>query len=187
MMLRKNRKICETNFSTGCICKNSTLNYKTGKLLSFTLTFTGTWQLTVPQGLPETQPRQHLHMFDPHKHHSNKQVTTQYISSVYEKVLQITGTLNMCTTYTHCVSQRSEQVPKTIRNYADSDGTTGTSGNFRHSHVESRYICTAHVITQPYKLDSRSVGLVTAVMYHVTGLTCSFIYGLGIQPYCHPQ
>jgi hypothetical protein len=28
----------------------------------------------------------------------------------------------------------------------------------------------------------KSLGLVTAVMYQVTGLTCSFVYGMGLRP-----
>jgi len=35
-----------------------------------------------------------------------------------------------------------------IRNYADSDGQTGTGGNFRLSHAAPRHIPTAQVITQ---------------------------------------
>jgi hypothetical protein len=69
-----------------------------------------------------------------------------------------------------------------IRNYADSDGETGTGGNFPHSHAAPRHIRTAQVTTQPQKLHSQSVGLVTAVMYQVTGLTCNFVYGMGLQP-----
>jgi hypothetical protein len=68
-----------------------------------------------------------------------------------------------------------------IRNYADRDGETGTGGNFPLSHAAPRHIRTAQVITQPQKLHSQIVGLVTAVMYQVTGLTCSFVYGMGLQ------
>ena len=35
-----------------------------------------------------------------------------------------------------------------IRSYADSDGKTGTGGNFQPSHAASRHIPTAQVITQ---------------------------------------
>jgi hypothetical protein len=69
-----------------------------------------------------------------------------------------------------------------IRNYADSDGETGTGGNFLLSHAAPRHIGTAQVITRPQKLHSQLLGLVTAVMYQVTGLTCSFVYGMGLQP-----
>jgi hypothetical protein len=69
-----------------------------------------------------------------------------------------------------------------IRNYADSDGETGTGGNFPLSHAAPRHIRTAQVITQPQKLHSQLLGPVTAVMYQVTGLTCSFVYGMGLQP-----
>jgi hypothetical protein len=34
-----------------------------------------------------------------------------------------------------------------------------------------------------FRIDpSQLVGLVIAVMYRVTGLTCSFVYGMGLQP-----
>jgi len=68
-----------------------------------------------------------------------------------------------------------------IWNYADSDGETGTGGNFQLSHAAPWYILTAQVITQPHKLNSQLVGLVIAVMYQVTRLTCSFVYGMGLQ------
>jgi len=69
-----------------------------------------------------------------------------------------------------------------IRNYADSEAQTGTGGNFRLSTAAPRHIRTAHVIIHPQKLHSQLVGLVTAVMYQVAGLTCSFVYGMGLQP-----
>jgi hypothetical protein len=70
----------------------------------------------------------------------------------------------------------------TIRNHADSDEETGTGGNFPLSHDAPRHIRTAHVITQPQKLHSQLMGLVTAVMYQVTGLMCNFVYGIDLQP-----
>jgi hypothetical protein len=69
-----------------------------------------------------------------------------------------------------------------IRNYADSDGETGKGGSIPLSHATPQQICTAQVITQPQKLHSQLMGLVTAVMYQVTGLMCSFVYGMGHQP-----
>jgi hypothetical protein len=68
-----------------------------------------------------------------------------------------------------------------IRNYADSDGETGTGGNFPLSHAAPRHICMAQVITQPYKLQSQLVRLVTAVMYQVTNLMCSLVYSMSPQ------
>jgi hypothetical protein len=52
----------------------------------------------------------------------------------------------------------------TIRNYADSNGDAGTGGNFPLSQADPR-----HIRTQPQKLRSQLVRLVTAVMYHRTG------------------
>jgi hypothetical protein len=69
-----------------------------------------------------------------------------------------------------------------ILNYADSDGETGTGGNFPLSQAAQQHILTAQVITQSQKLHSQSVRFVTAVMYRVAGLTCSFVYGMGLQP-----
>jgi len=67
-----------------------------------------------------------------------------------------------------------------IRNYATSDGDwTGTI--FRLSHAALRHIRTAHAITQSQKLHSQLVWLVTVVMYQVAGLTCSFVYGMGLK------
>jgi hypothetical protein len=83
--------------------------------------------------------------------------------------------------YTLC-STVLRKISNRIRNYADSNGETGTVGNFRRSHAAPRHIRTAHVITQPQKIHSQFVGLVTAVMCQVTGLTCSFVYGMGLQP-----
>jgi hypothetical protein len=69
----------------------------------------------------------------------------------------------------------------TIRNYADSDGETGTGGDFPLSHAAPRHIRMAEFIALRQKLHSQLLGLVTAVMYQVVGLTCSFVYGMGIQ------
>jgi hypothetical protein len=69
-----------------------------------------------------------------------------------------------------------------IQNYADSDGESGTGGNFPLSHAAPRHIRSAQVTAQPQKLHSQSLGFVTAVMNQVTGLTCSFVYGMGLQP-----
>jgi hypothetical protein len=41
----------------------------------------GTWQLTVPQGLIETQPSKPLHYAWPHKYRFKKQAVIQYVSS----------------------------------------------------------------------------------------------------------
>jgi len=62
-----------------------------------------------------------------------------------------------------------------IWNYADSDGKTGTGGNFRLSHSATQHIRTTQLITQ-------NTNYMTAAMYKVTGLTCSFVYGIGLQP-----
>jgi hypothetical protein len=69
-----------------------------------------------------------------------------------------------------------------IQNYAYSDGDTRTGRNFQLSHAAPQHNCMAQIITQPQKLQSQLLGLITAVMYRVTGLTCSFIYGMGVQP-----
>lgn len=69
-----------------------------------------------------------------------------------------------------------------IRNYTDSERETATGGNFRLSTAVSWHIRTAQVIPQPQRLHSQLVGFVTAVMYQVAGLTCSFVYGMGLQP-----
>jgi len=86
----------------------------------------------------------------PHKHHSNKQYTVQYVSTKY------TGCLNTYIICTHCgtVLRTSSSVTP---NYADSNGETGTGGNFRLSHVASRHIRTANAITHPQKLHSQLV------------------------------
>jgi len=68
-----------------------------------------------------------------------------------------------------------------IRNYADSEAETGTGVNFRLSHAAPLHIDTAHVISHPQKLHSQLVGLVTAVIYELASLTCSFVYGMSLQ------
>jgi hypothetical protein len=55
-------------------------------------------------------------------------------------------------------------------------------GNFPLSYAASRRSHTAHLITQSQKLHSQLLGLMTAVMHRVTGLTCSFFYGMGRKP-----
>jgi hypothetical protein len=70
----------------------------------------------------------------------------------------------------------------TIRNYADSDAQTETGGNFQRSHATLQLNCMTQVIIQPQTLHSQSVRLVTAVMYRLTVLTHSFVYGMGVQP-----
>jgi hypothetical protein len=66
--------------------------------------------------------------------------------------------------------------------YTDSDGVTWTSKKFPLPQAAPQHIRTEQVITQPQKLHSQLVELMTAVMYPVTGLTCSFVYGMGVQP-----
>jgi len=68
-----------------------------------------------------------------------------------------------------------------IRNFAYSEGETGTRGYFRLSHAVPRHIHTAKVITQPQKIHSQLVGIMAAVTYQLAGLTCSFVYGMGAQ------
>src|SRR5215510_5041529 len=68
-----------------------------------------------------------------------------------------------------------------IQNFAHTDGETETGENFLLSTATPQHIPTAQVITQPHKLYSQLVRLMTAVMYQVTGLTCSFVYGMGVQ------
>jgi len=67
-----------------------------------------------------------------------------------------------------------------IRNYADSDGETAKHGNFRLSNAAPRHIHMAQVTTQTQKLHSQLMGLLTAVMYQVAGLMCSF--AMRLQP-----
>ena len=62
------------------------------------------------------------------------------------------------------------------------DGKTGKGGNFGHLQAVSRHLRTAQIIPQPQKLHSQLVGLVTVIMYRGAGLTCSFVYGVGLQP-----
>ena len=69
-----------------------------------------------------------------------------------------------------------------IRNYADNVGETATGGNFLLSIAGPRHIHTAQIISQPQKPHSEFVRLVTAVMYQVAGLTCSFFNDIGLQP-----
>jgi hypothetical protein len=115
----------------------------------------------------------------PHKRRFNKQATTQYDSPVH--VPQFMSSLNTDNIYTLCDTVLKTSYP-IIRNYADSDGGNGTCGNFRLLHAAPRHVCTAQIITRPQKLHSQLVGLITTVMYQVTGLTCSFVYGMGLQP-----
>jgi len=67
-------KQVELIVSEGGIHRNSTLHYKTGKLPSFALCH------KVYQ--PHNQTNLYVN-FGSHKHHSNKQATTQYDSAVY--------------------------------------------------------------------------------------------------------
>jgi hypothetical protein len=69
-----------------------------------------------------------------------------------------------------------------IRNHADSDRETGTGGNIPLSQAAQQHIRTAQVITQPQKLHSQLLGIVTAVIFQVTGLTSSFVYCIDLQP-----
>jgi hypothetical protein len=57
-----------------------------------------------------------------------------------------------------------------------SDIETVTGRNFRLSTAAPR-----HIRTAPQKLHSQLVGLVTAIMYQMTVLTCSFVYSIGLQ------
>ena len=132
-----------TNCSTGGIHRNSTLHYKTGRLPSFTPTFTV--DPTAHRAAWGT--RNTTRKTSPHKHRYNKQATTQYDSPVSVEVPQFMGSLN-----THNMNTLHGTVLRTssprIRNYADSDGMTGTGGNFRPSHAAPHHICKAQVITQ---------------------------------------
>jgi hypothetical protein len=64
----------------------------------------------------------------------------------------------------------------------DSDGETGTGGNVPLSHDSPQHIRMAQVTTQPQKLHTQLVGLITAVMCQLTGGTRSFVYSMGLQP-----
>ena len=102
-----------------------------------------TQQLTVLQGVPETGPGKPLHTNSV----TTSRLTTQYDSPVSVQVPQFMGSLNMHNMYTlHSTVLRTSS-PR-IRNYADSDGKTGTGRNFRPSHAAPCHICTAQVITQ---------------------------------------
>jgi len=79
-----------------------------------------------------------------HKHHLNKQASTQYMSPVYAEVPQFMGSLNMCITSTYYMAQCWEQVHPRIRISGDGDGK---GENFRLSHAAPRLIHTAHDIT----------------------------------------
>jgi hypothetical protein len=89
--------------------------------------------------------------------------------------------LNTCTICTVCGTVLRTSYTR-IWNYADSDGQTGTGETFPLSRPAPQHIRTAQVITQPQKLHSKLVELVTAVLYRVTGLMCSFVYGMSVQP-----
>jgi hypothetical protein len=65
--------------------------------------------------------------------------------------------------YAHTMWHSTEKFPR-IRNYAYSAGETRTGGNFRLSHAAPRQNRMTHVITQPHKLQSQLVVLLTAVI-----------------------
>jgi hypothetical protein len=136
----------------------------------------------VPQGIPETQPSKPLRYTWP--------TQTPFQQAGYHTVLLS----NICrgtpiygqSKYVHNMHTLCGTVLRTssprIRNYADSDGETGTGRYFLLSHAAPRHIRMAQVITQSQKLHSQLVGVMTAVMYQVTGLTCYCVYSMGLQP-----
>jgi hypothetical protein len=138
-----------------------------------------TWQLTVPQRVPETQPHKPLPYTRPTQTPYQPAHYHTYHSPVYVEVPQFMRSLN-----TYTISIVCGTVLRTsyngIRIYADSDGETWTGGNFPLSHSAPQHIRTVYVITQPQKLQSQLVGLVTAVMYQVTDLMCCLVYGMGM-------
>ena len=83
--------------------------------------------------------------------------------------------------HTVCGTVLTASYPR-IQNYADSDGETGTAGNSPLSQATPQHIRTAQVITQPQILHSQLLGVMRAVKYQVIGLTCCFIYAMGLQP-----
>ena len=69
----------------------------------------GTWQLTVPRGLTETQPTKLYINFAPHIT-PFKPAAYHKVSAVYVEVPQSMGSLNMCIICTQYVAQCWEQV-----------------------------------------------------------------------------
>jgi len=67
-----------------------------------------------------------------------------------------------------------------IRNYTDSDRLQ--QGDIFDFQLPRHGIFVRRKLTQPQKLHSQLVGLMTAAMYQVAGLMCSFVYGMGLQP-----
>ena len=100
-----------------------------------------------------------------------------YISPVCVEVPQFMGILNTCIISTHYVAQSWEQVPPEF----------GITLIVMEQVEIFEFLCraTAHTYGASYNTATDTtfqlVGLVTAVMYQVTGLTCSFVYDMGLQ------
>ena len=60
-----------------------------------------------------------------------------------------------------------------IKNYTDSVGETGTGGNFFHMPHHGTFV---------RRTLQHNTNYMTVVMYKVTGLTCTFVYSMSLQP-----
>jgi hypothetical protein len=129
--------------------------YNTGKLPSVTLTFTAdlTAHCATSRTTNTTTPSSTLGPTSRLLHS---------MTSFYAEVPQFMGSLNTCTICTHNVAVLATSSP-IIQYYADIAGDWNRSNSFPLSHTAPRHIRTAQVITQPQKLHSQLLGLVTAV------------------------
>jgi hypothetical protein len=105
-----------------------------------------TWQLTVPHGVPETQPSKPLHYTWPTQTPLQQAgYHTVWLSSMCRGTPIYGQSKYMDNMHILCGTMLRTSSPR-IRNYVN-DGETGTGGYFRLSHAAPWHICTAQVIT----------------------------------------
>ena len=170
---------CGTNCSTGIINRSSTLHYKMGKLPSFTIKFTGDLTAHCTKKLNRNTTKQNSTLTLAHT--NTVQTSSPPVSPVYVEVSIFMGSLNMCIICTQYVTQCWEQVtPKFLITLIEMEGLDLVE--IFEFQLPDHCTFVRRTLYQPQKLHSQLVGLVTAVMYRVAGLTCTFVYGVGLQP-----
>ena len=110
----------------------------------------------------------------PHKHHYNKQATTQYDSPVSVELPQIMGSLN-----THNMNTPHGTVLRT--SFPRIRITLTVIERLEQVEILNLHL-PRHATFVRCKLKHNNRNYMTAVMYQVTGLTCNFIYGMCLQP-----
>jgi hypothetical protein len=156
----------------GCIHKNSTLHYNTGKLPSSTLTFTADLTVHCATRLTRNTTKQNSTLTLVHTNTVQICRLRQNVSPEYVEVSQLIGSLNTCIQRTYYAEQCWEQVPPEFR--FTSMMERPEQAEIFDFQLPDHGTFVRRELEQSQKLHSQLVGLVTAAMYQVPSSRCSY-------------